>query len=110
MALLAIEDQAGEQVAADADELRVAVVVPVALGLTGSPIASGFAVAAGSADFFADAKEIGVAVTGRGITKAVNAAGVGGEVLSVGCRSRKGKNGSGNEQRGESESVEFHGS
>ena len=84
--------------------------VPVALSLTGSPIASGLAVAAGSADFFADAKEIGVAVTGGGIAEAVNAAGVGGEVLSVGCRSRNGKNRSRDEQRGESESVEFHGS
>ena len=35
-ALLAVEDQAGEQVAADADVLRGAVVVPVAFGLTGS--------------------------------------------------------------------------
>ena len=111
LTLLAVEDQAGEQVAADADELGITVVVPVALGLTGSPVASGFAVAAGSAGFFGDdVQDIGVAVTGGGIAEAVDAASVGGEVLSVGCRSRKGKNGSSNKQRGESESVEFHGS
>ena len=111
LALLAVQDQAGEQVAADADELRVAVVVPVALGLTGSPVASGLAVAAGSAGFFGDdVQDIGVAVTGGGIAEAVDAAGVGGEVLSVGCRSSKGENRSGDEQRGKGESVEFHGS
>ena len=110
LALLAVEDQAGEQVAADVDELRVAVVVAVALALTGSPVASGAAVAAGSADFFADAEELVVAVTGGGIAEAVDAAGVGGEVLSVGCRSSEGENRSGDEQRGKGESVEFHGS
>ena len=110
LALLTVKDQTGEQVAADADELGVAVVVPVALGLTGSPMASGFAVAAGSADSFAATPEgPSVAVTRRGIAEAVNPAGIRGEVLSVGCRSRKRKNRSGNEQRRESESVEFHG-
>ena len=51
-----------------------------------------------------------MAVTGRGIAEAVDTAGVGGEVLSVRCRCSKGKNRSGDEQRGEGESVEFHGS
>ena len=110
MTLLAVEDQAGEEIAADVDELRVAGVVPVALAFTGSPVASGTAVAAGSADFFADAEELVVAVTGGGITEAVDAAGVGSEVLSFGCRSSKGENRSGDEQRGKGESVEFHGS
>ena len=44
--LLAVEDEAGDEVAAKADELRVAVVIAVALGLMGSPVASGSAVAA----------------------------------------------------------------
>ena len=98
MTLLAVEDQAGEEIAADVDELRVAIVTAVALALTGGPVASGAAVAAGSADFAASNPRLAVAVTGRGITEAVNAAGVGGEVLSVGCRGSKGKNRSGNEQ------------
>ena len=110
LALLAVEDQAGEQVAADADELRVAVVIAVALAFTGSPVASSTAVAARSANFVADAEELVVAITGGGIAEAVNTAGVGGEVLSVGCRSSKGENRSGDEQRGKGESVEFHGS
>ena len=111
MTLLAVEDQAGEEIAADVDELRVAGVVPVALAFTGSPVASGLAVAAGSADSCAATQEgPGVAVTGRGIAEAVDAAGVGGEVLSVGCRSSEGEDRSGDEQRGKGESVEFHGS
>ena len=89
MALLAFEDQAGEQVAADAGVLRGTVVVPVALSLTGSPIASGFAVAAGSADSCAATPEgPGVAVTRGGIAEAVDPAGIRGEILSVGCWSR----------------------
>ena len=107
--LLAIEDESRNEVSANADELRVAVVIAVALALTGRPVASGAAVAAGSAGFFADAEELFVAVTGGGITEAVDTAGVGGEVLSVSCRSSQGENRSRDQQRGKGKSVELHG-
>ena len=43
--LLAVEDESCNEVAAQANELRVAVVIAVASGLIGSPVASGLAVA-----------------------------------------------------------------
>ena len=43
--LLAVEDESGNEVAAKANELRVAVVIAVASGLIGSPVASSVAVA-----------------------------------------------------------------
>ena len=103
--LLAVEDEDRNEVSANADELRIAVVIAVALALTRRPVASGAAVAAGSAGFAATNPRLGVTVTGGGITEAVDTAGVGGEVLSVGCRSSKGENRSGDEQRGKGESC-----
>ena len=44
--LLAVEDEAGDEVAAKANELRVAVVIAVTRGLIGSQFTSFFAVAA----------------------------------------------------------------
>ena len=50
-----------------------------------------------------------MAVTGVGVAETVDAAGIGGEVLSVGGRSSEGENRNGNEKGRKGESVEFHG-
>ena len=71
LALLAVEDQAGEEVGANADVLRVAVVTTVACTFTGRPFPSSAAVANGSADFVAAKDGAGVAVCGTGIAEAV---------------------------------------
>ena len=47
-------------------------------------------------------------VTGVGVAETEDAAGIGDEVLSVGGRSSKGKNRSGDEKRGKGDCVEFH--
>ena len=47
-------------------------------------------------------------VTGVGVAETVDAAGIGCEVLSVGGRSSKGENRSGDEKRGKDDCVELH--
>ena len=97
--VLAVEDQAGDEVASELNELRGACVFAVASTFLSGVVASGLAVAAGL-------EEEGGA---GGIAEAVEATGVWGEDLSVSVRSSEGGRGGAGEEGGSGEGFEGHG-
>ena len=115
--LLAVEDQAGEEVSSEANELRGAVVVAVALAFLCGEVDGVLAVAAvGAGVVGAAAPEeqaveavVDVFVGAVGVAEALNTADIRSEDLSVCVGSSEGKGGGAGEESSGGESFERHG-
>ena len=100
--VLAVEDQAGDEVAAEADELALGGVVAIEGVFVGLPVTGVAAIATGNATSDASAEVCGADVIG--VAGAVDA-----EVRSVSVGSGEGGRGGAGEEGGSGEGFEGHG-